>query len=289
MIHSIPNLKKVVEAKGLHAVAASLILSFAFTLSSRADVWFLGVGNDGYYTDVAGIYGAYARLPNPHDTPIHSRLLSNHGGSTIISDIGWLTENAMPGDLAIFCYSGHGGSTYDYSHDEVTGWPRNSSDETIGRSSSWITDDRLTDAFEGMDPDVSLVAILDSCYSGGMVGGHDDLNTLANAFVMMSSREDQVSFGGSRYSRFTEQLIGGLGYGLPADTSHDGTITFDEWFGYSLGRVYGQTPQYFDAGTLGSLPLVPVPEPGTVLLLAVGGCAQLCRRRLFHGWGKAGS
>jgi len=265
--------------------AAFLIVSLVVVSVASADIWFLGVGNDGYYTDVSGVCNAYARLPNPHETPIHSRLLSNHGGSTILSDIGWLGANACPGDLAIFYYSGHGGTTYDYNYDEVTSWPRNSSDETIGRSYSWVTDDQVADAIGGINQAVPVVAIFDSCYAGGMVGGREDLNSLANVFVMMSSREDQVSYGGSTYSRFTEQLINGLGYGIPADASRDGTVTLTEWFDYARGHVYGQTPQYFDADTFGSLPLVPVPEPGMVFLLAAGGCALLHRRRLVRGRG----
>jgi len=42
---------------------------------ASADVWFLGIGNDGYDRDVVGIENAIRRLPNPHHTPIHSRLL----------------------------------------------------------------------------------------------------------------------------------------------------------------------------------------------------------------------
>ena len=263
---------------------AAMILAFGVLgpVSAEADVWFLGVGNDGFFADVAGVHNAYTGSPNPHDTPIYSRLLSNRGGAAIRSDIDWLTTNTQPGDLAIFCYSGHGDRTYDYSDDETIGWPRNSSDETIGHSYSWITDDQVTEALSGVDPRASLVGIFDACYAGGMVGGREDLNTLPNVFVMMSSREDQVSYGGSTYSRFTEQLINGLGDGLPADINHDGTVTFDEWFGYVRSHVYGQTPQYVDAGALGSLPIVPVPEPGTVLVLVAGSCILL-RQRRAHG------
>jgi hypothetical protein len=260
---------------------ASLVLSLAFASSVHANVWFLGIGNDGYYTDVLGIYNAYAGLPNPNGTPIQSRLLSNHG-TTILSDIGWLATNARPGDLAVFYYSGHGGTTFDYNYDEVTVWPRNSSDETIGLSSNWITDDQVAGALGGINQKVPVVAIFDSCYAGGMVGGREDLNRLPNVFVMMSSREDQVSYGDYPYSRFTQQLVSGLGYGLPADTSRDGTVTFKEWFDYARVRVSGQTPQYFDASAFGSLPLVPTPEPASLLLMAAGGCALLLRRRQNH-------
>lgn len=279
----IPSRKNSARVNRLRAVALTLTMSLVLATSTRADVWFLGVGNDGYYTDIAGVYNAYTQLPNLHETPIHSRLLSNHGGSTISSDIGWLSTNAQPGDLAIFFYSGHGDTTYDYNHDETAGWSQNGYDEILGSPYNWITDDQVTGALSGIDPTVPVIAIFDMCYAGGMVGGGEDLNSLPNVFVMMSSLEDQLSYGGATYSRFAEQLINGLGSGLPADTNYDGTVTFDEWFGYTPGRVYGQTPQYFDAGTFGSLPIVPVPEPGTALLLAAGGCALLRMQRLALG------
>ena len=264
---------------GLRATALVLMAGLLGPPSAVADVWFLGVGNDGYYTDIAGVYNAYTRLPNPYETPIHSRLLSNHGGSTIVSDIRWLSDSARPGDVAIFFYSGHGGQRSDYSGEESAGWAINSYDETIGLSYNWCTDDQLAGAFGNIDPGVPLVAIFDSCYAGGMVGGREDLNALPNVYAMMSSCEDQVSYGGSTYSRFAEQLINGLGYGLPADTSDDGTVTFDEWFGYADLHVYGQDPVSYDAGGMGALPIIPVPEPATVSLLALGWLGTLRRRR----------
>jgi len=285
MTGRMPSREALKPAEGLYIGTAFLIATLAVVRVASADVWFLGVGNDGYYTDVSGLYNAYGRLTNPHETPIHARLLSNHGGSAILSDIGWLGANARPGDLAIFYYSGHGGTTYDYGYDEVAVWPRNSSDETIGRSYSWVRDDQIADVIGGVNQAVPVIAIFDSCYAGGMVGGREDLNSMVNVFVMMSSREDQVSYGGSTYSRFTEQLISGLGYGMPADASRDGTVTFKEWFDYARDHVYGQTPQYFDAGNFGSLPLVPVPEPGTALLLAAGGYAVFRKRRRMLGRG----
>lgn len=276
MIRPIPNNKRLSRTLKFCVATLALTVFSPFAYEVRADVWFLGVGNDGYYTDVTGIYSAYVRLPNPSATPIHPRLLSDRSGSTILSDITWLATNARPGDLAIFYYSGHGGTTYDSSRDETSVWPRNSSDETIGRLSSWVTDDQIATAIGGIDEGVPVVTIFDSCYAGGMVGGREDLNVLPNVFVMMSSREDQVSYGGYPYSRFTQELISGLGSGLPADSSRDGSITFGEWFDYAYARVWGQTPQCFDAGNLGSLPLIP--EPGTALILALG-CLGLLRRR----------
>jgi hypothetical protein len=245
------------------AVAALLVFAVATVPAhwAKADIWFLGIGNDGYYTDVTGLHNAYCDLPNPHGVAMHSRLLSNRSGSAILSDIGWLADNAGPGDLALFYYSGHGGTTYDYNHDEVTAWPRNSSDETIGRTSGWVTDDQVTSAVRRVDSQVPVIVIFDSCYAGGMVGGYQDMGSLSNVFVMMSSREDQVSYGGYPYSRFTQQLVNGLGCGLPADLD------------YARLRVSGQTPQYFDAGGFRSLSLVPVPEPTTLAFLAVGALA----------------
>jgi len=285
VIPTIMKRERNVKFTTVPAVAVCLVVSLTLASSASADVWFLGVGNDGFFSDVTGVHNAYTHSPNPDEIPIHSRLLSNRGGSTIVSDINWLRINARPGDRAVFYYSGHGETTYDYNGDERSYWPRNTSDETIGLSYNMATDDQIASALGRIDQAVPVVAIFDVCYAGGMVGGARDLNALPNAFVMMSSREDQVSYGGWGYSRFTQQLVNALGPTLPADTTGDGSVTFQEWFDYTRGRVSGQSPQYFDSGIVGSLPLIP--EPCTALLMAGGGWALLRKRRILSaGWSR---
>ena len=265
------------------AAILTIIISMLTVSTVQADMWFLGVGNDGYYTDVSGLRNALQSAPNPHGTPIHFRTYSNHGGSSILSDITWLADNAGPGDMAYFFYSGHGG-TGSWSYDERNGSARNSYNETIGRSYSMVSDDQVAAALSAIDSRVPVVAIFDSCYAGGMTGGTDDLDSLPNTFVMMSSREDEFSYGSYPYSRFTNQLIRGIGSSLPADTNDNGTITLDEWISYARNSVYGQSPEYFDAGNFGALPIV-TPEPVTASLLALGGCVTLLRRssQRIHG------
>ena len=75
---------------------------------------FLGTGNDGYYTDVSGLWNSLRTQPGWENAT--SRLLSNRTGTQMLSDISWL-EQAGPGDVAVWYYSGHGGSsTYDGNH-----------------------------------------------------------------------------------------------------------------------------------------------------------------------------
>ncbi|OHB72480.1 MAG: hypothetical protein A2V70_14420 [Planctomycetes bacterium RBG_13_63_9] len=242
---------------------------------AHAEVWFLGIGNDGYYTDVSGLRTAYQAMPNPHGTGLHFQTYSNHGGSVMISDINWLATNARPGDLAIFYYSGHGGQASDFGGEELNGWAMNSYDETIGRTGDWRTDDQLSAAFAKIDSRVPIVTLFDSCYSGGMVGGLKDLNSLTNVFAMLSSRENEVSYGGSPYSRFTSKLITGISGSRPADVNHDGLVTFGEWFSYTRNNVSGQTPVYFDAAHYSSLSIMPIPEPATLALLVAGAVTLL--------------
>jgi hypothetical protein len=205
-------------------LATALLTTTAVSSPVLADVWFLGIGNDGCYTDVRGLrdaYGSYARRHSPN-VSLEFLTFSNHGGSAILQDINWLAENARPGDLAFFYYSGHGGKRPDSSGEELAGWAVDSPDETIGRSGNTSSDDQLAEALRKIDSKVPTIALFDSCYSGGMVGGTADLNTLPNVYAMMSSREDEDSYGGFPYSRFTAELIRGIGYSLPADANGNG-------------------------------------------------------------------
>jgi len=258
-----------------------LVLGAMSAPSAHATVLLLGIGNDGYYRDVLGIQAAIQGAPNPHGTLIHVRTLANRSGSSILRDIGWLADNARPGDAAYFYYSGHGGNTGSWSYDEWAGQAANDYDEMIGLQGSvdWCTDDQLADALGAIDPAVPVIALFDTCHAGGMIGGTDDLNSLPNVYVMMSSQESQNSYGGYPYSRFTSQLVAGLGDSLPADTNGDDDVTLDEWFGYAVTRVYGQNPISFDAGGYGTTSIIPVPEPTAITLLVLGAASLIKRGR----------
>jgi len=258
----------------------SVLLFIMLTTSLvHADYWFLGVGNDGYIMDIDGLYDTFMTTYNWQNTTVHSRRYTDHGGSQILTDLAWL-GNAGPGDLAVFFYSGHGSYTGDDSGEELSGWSIDSEDETIGFSGNYCTDDAISNALSIVNPQAAVVTIFDACFSGGMVGGLDDLNALPNVYALLSSREDEYSeyIEGDPYSIFTTQLINGISGSRPADLDYDDSVTLDEWFGYAAANTIGQTPVNFDADNLGTIPIA-VPEPTTVALLGLGSLVLTFRRK----------
>lgn len=118
------------------------------------------------------------------------------------------------------------------------------------------------------------MAILDSCYSGGMKDGKQDVTKdppVGKVIVLASSGTNQVSFGTDKptpdhnHSYFTWALIAGLanngkGYARadnllnlqnePRPGARDGKVTVKEWFDYQMDRGErppGQTPEIIDS------------------------------------------
>ena len=246
---------------------------------ARGATVFLGVGNDGFFSDVSGLWNTLQEQPGWEDS--QGRLCSDQTGVEILEGLSWLRQ-AGPGDVAVWYYSGHGGSfRYDQDLDEPTASTGNRYDETIGllNDSRPATDDQIMAALAEIDQSVPIVAILDTCHAGGFVGGDDDLSALGNVVAMLSSQENQNSYGGEQYSLFTAGLIAGLEAGLPADLDRDGILYSDEWFNYAAARIApdcSQQPMYWAGSELARVAIV-VPEPATVGLL-VFGSLLLCRR-----------
>ncbi|NIA22259.1 MAG: hypothetical protein GWP05_09930 [Anaerolineaceae bacterium] len=156
-------------------------------------------------------------------------MLSNRNGPQIEADLLWLAANAGPGDLAVFYYSGHGSYASEDNGDELAGWAMDSFDETIGTlAGPWVRDDQVSSALSGINPLAAVLTVFDTCYSGGFVGGTQDLNVLDNLLFISSSTELTLSYGGSPFSVLPEQLINAVGPSLPADLNNDGIVTFNE-------------------------------------------------------------
>lgn len=262
-------------------IPLALVVLMGSATPALADYWFLGVGNEGYMDDVEGLFGALTQADNWQGGHVHSRLHEDRSGPQILNDMFWLTRYPAASDLAVFYYSGHGTQELDWGLDE-TDW----NDECIGMTGAMCTDDEIAAELDWLPSTVPLVAIFDTCHAGGMTGGWDDLDTLSNAYVMMSCAEDQSSYGGSPYSEFTGHLIDGIiwdGDGFPADQwwlggNGDGTVSLSEWFAYADRYTVGQSPQFCDTNGLGSL-VIATPEPATVCLLGAGALSVLLRRR----------
>lgn len=95
------------------------------------------------------------------------RLLTDRQATTaaIVVGLHWLVDDAEPGDVLVFHYSGHGSQVPDRHGDEADGL-----DEIIcPYDLDWddpFTDDDLHDIVRGLPASVNLTVILDSCHSG---------------------------------------------------------------------------------------------------------------------------
>lgn len=262
-----------------------------FPVQADAYTFFAGVGNDGYITDVRGMYDALAGLPalgGLSDAYIHQNL----DGPALFASITGMAPIIHPGDTLVWFYSGHGGWQYDGAdHDETAGGSLalDGYDETIKLSygASPVTDDRLAQAFLDLAlTGATLITIFDACYAGGFVGGTHDLNSVAGLvfFGSSSELEDSYSYGEASYSIFTQGLINGLSAGA-ADRNGDSLIMAGEWFDYAydytVASVDGQHPVFYGNDVLISA-ISAVPLPGTLWLLgsAIVGLGLVKKRKL---------
>ena len=261
------------------AAVMVVLLSCAGAVQGR-EIWFLGVGNDGYDVDTQGAFAALSVWWTSSGDTVHDNLLVNRDGSQILGDLGWLATNAGPGDLAVFYYSGHGDSVSDDNGDELAGWAMDPFDETIrtlGGPSA--RDDQVSASLSGVNPLATVLTVFDSCYSGGFIGGTQDLNALDNLLFISASTEDTVSYGGSPFSVLTEQLINAIAPSLPADLNNDRLVTFNEWFDYAEANVHGQEGvRYTTLAGGGDYPII-IPEPATIGLIVAGLAGLAARRR----------
>lgn len=242
---------------------------------------FAGVGNDGYFRDLQGVYTTLNGV-----TPLNSgnSLHENLPGSAIAESVLSLQSVLQPDDMLIWYYSGHGGWQYDGSeHDETaTGsFAKDNYDESVGLlyGSDSLTDDELSQAFLSLSSTGSrIVTIFDACYAGGFIGGANDLNRVPGLTFLGSSGEleDSYSYDDQPYSIFTQGLIDGL-IDFSADLDDDGLLMASEWFGfasdYTVGSVNNQHPVLWGADVL-IAGVSAVPLPGAFWLLG-GGLAGL--------------
>ena len=276
--------------------------SFNFSLLSRiifiillvptpgpAGTIFYGVGNDGYYRDVTGLETALTHTIGPDS--FTSYTYSNLPASEIYNSTVSLATVLTPDDTLVWYYSGHGGFLPDGApgdESQVYSSALDSYDEAIGLSenSDWLADDELAGALDSLaDTTGGILAIVDMCYAGGLVGGTDDLNTVGGLSFFGSSTELELSYSlwGESYSLFSDSLIKGLS-DLSADSDSDGTLWASEWFQYSyeatVGTLEKQHPVFYgeDLMIASRMP-TPVPLPGTALLLASGIFLLLVKRR----------
>ncbi|MCX5771214.1 MAG: caspase family protein [Candidatus Hydrogenedentes bacterium] len=255
------------------------------------------------------------RFPDTTDTTslqLHSVDAGNLG--LFKTQLGLLAERVRPGDTVILSFSSHGDS--DKTGTEIPCWTRYKDatgniqyESRTGQEYVLLSEDagdRLYDRDllallkDSRFSAVKKIVILDCCRSGGF--GPDLAWGLTNVAVLAACDEGEFSFAafdGTGF--FTNVLICGLtevGNYFRADTNHDGVLTLDELKAYvnayAFGDLIGQELPLKEPG--GTAPFTGInmvsftspdfdgvigasmPEPGTLMLLALGGLALLRRR-----------
>ncbi|MCD4722514.1 MAG: caspase family protein [Desulfobacula sp.] len=255
-----------------------ILILIVFSLPAYSATWFAGTGNDGYITDVNGIFLALSNSPGLQDISTNNFIYGNQAGSGIQNSINNLSSFVQQGDILFWYYSGHGSFTEDIDQDEIVPSALNNYDEALGllNNSDRITDDNLALAFNNLSlAGTTIITLFDTCYAGGFIGGNNDLNTVPGLIFFGSSTEveDSYAYTNEPYSIFTQGLILGL-EDFNADLDKDGIILAQEWFDfsydYTTGRVSNQHPVFSGNGdmVISSMHSVPIPGSGWLFLTA---------------------
>jgi hypothetical protein len=183
----------------------------------------------------------------------------------ILNTSNWLNDNGASEDsLILFYFSMHGGRKDDIAPlDE----PDNLDEFVVAykqeKSDNHILDDELALMFDDIVSN-NLVIILETCYSGGMLDGTNDLKN-SGRIVVTSTREDETSYALFLINSwlFPYYLIKGLRG--KADENNDDFITAEEAFEFARirtrlrstiyafllfifhGALFIQHPQIYDA------------------------------------------
>lgn len=185
--------------------------------------------------------------------PANMTELKNGKRADIVSCINAAKAAAVAGDEFIFYFAGHGGDGRFPDAAETGEGGGNDNHILIGDTTAGtrdrIKDDELADLLSGFKKSVTIVAILDSCYSHTFSDGADDLGSITQvnggdaaagarvALIAASSAATPTCGGG-----FTTRLADGLkkvdGH-FKADTSRDGVVTAREAADYA--RSYTAT------------------------------------------------
>ena len=265
----------------------------AFPMLSTAKAWaanvFAGVGNDGYFHDVQGLYAALRNVPDwsgIKDDYLHENL----SGTEIKDSITGLQTILQPDDTLIWFYSGHGGTVADANGDETAfgSFAADGVDETVGlvRQTDQLSDDDLSRTFLSLTQATGsrVITIFDTCYAGGFIGGTSDLSSVPGLVFFGSSTEveNSYAFKDQPYSIFTQGLINGL-ENLQADFDKNGELLAGEWFDfaadYTLGLVEKQHPVFRDNENVTVSKQSPVPLPASFWFPVFGVASLIMVRR----------
>jgi hypothetical protein len=213
---------------------------------------------------------------------------SSANKASILSALSGLVRDSQSGDVAVFCYSGHGTRVDDVSGDET----QDGLDEALYVYDGVVTDDQLRGVLEAIGSGVSFVVILDSCFAGTgthiiapqkkrarrvllphtgthSTGGLRKIVSDTNDILIAACGEEELSsedtFSGRANGAFTH-------YALQILKSHSGMSyqQFLDVLGMNLpSRNYPQTPQLectphqasFEVFGADDVPVPPIPVP----------------------------
>lgn len=202
----------------------------------------------------------------------------------ILAGFRWLRAHQTSSDFALVFLSTHGSPLLSPKGNPIDLPPKdeNGSADTMlitywgfAIPTAFLWDDEINVELNQLRSQ-GVCLIVDSCYAGGF-NDHWKLSTQGsdtqtpeqymtsfvnsvkgqNRVVIMGCRADEEASSGA----FAPQLIDGLrGY---ADSNHDGIVSAEEAFNYTLPRTYQQTPTIYD-GYPGQLPLTTASPQTTV-------------------------
>jgi hypothetical protein len=183
----------------------------------------------------------------------------------VIQAVEAMAAQCQPGDLFVFFYSGHGGQSAVPVERRVDGTSGNryeqddpdNIEETVCFYDQEMVDNDFADMLSVIDDGVTVLVVLDSCFSGGFA---KDVVSRPGYIGLFSSPEDVVSMVAVKFEAggyLAHFFASGVGEQLADDRPEDGSITALELCHY-IGEQYREhvcdpetknTPSYVDIST----------------------------------------
>jgi hypothetical protein len=220
-------------------VSSNYIASYDKTTSENSNMWavLITVGEPKLDDKNAG--DLYDILIDNGWSESNIYYLRENGATKeeILNVSNWLNiHGVQEDDLVLFYFSMHGGKIVDVppldEPDNVDEFmiPYKHDDENDDN----ILDEELTPMFDAIKTE-KLVIIIESCYSGGMIDGANDLKKTGR-IVITSTNVNETSYPYSLFFSkngflFAYYLIKGLGG--KADKNNDGFISAEESYEYT--------------------------------------------------------
>jgi len=202
-------------------------------------------------------------------------LLSDQDASkyNIINTLTTFANKIAVNDLFVFYYTGHGFQTTDqYPIDETDSqdeWimPYDSDPYSLSLD---ISDEELKSYLDLIKSN-QILCIFDTCYSGGMFNGINDING-GKYTVLAACQENEkalANFGNLFFdydnSLFTYHLLNGLIYG--SDIDNNGWISAEEAFAYAKPKVEFDTLNQHPTKYSGTFPVDLYNKPPQITTL----------------------